>query len=152
MTAVFRKPIGRFRIPPHESHHTIEDSYYFPQDVYVDAIRPHFHQRGKSYRLEFVERDPKTEEITKRETILAVPVFDPNWQRTYELKTPLLVQAGQELLATGHFDNSRLNPNNPNPAAEVQWGQQTSDEMFSTRFKYRLAKDNGSVAAGGGDQ
>jgi hypothetical protein len=46
--------------------------------------------------------------------------------------------AGTELLATAYFDNSSLNPNNPDPSAEVTWGQQTSTgEMFSTRFKYR---------------
>jgi hypothetical protein len=50
------------------------------------------------------------------------------------------VPAGAELLATGHFDNSSLNPNNPDPSAEVVWGQQTTDEMFSTRFKYRIVK------------
>jgi hypothetical protein len=35
-----------------------------------------------------------------------------------------------------------MNPNNPDPSAEVTWGQQTSDEMFSTRFKYRLVDED----------
>jgi hypothetical protein len=52
-----------------------------------------------------------------------------------------LIPAGTELLATVNFDNSSLNPNNPDPAKEVLWGQQTTDEMFSTWFRYRLAKD-----------
>src|SRR5437016_9440927 len=91
LTRVFRKPIGRFRVPPFASHYKMEDSYYFEQDVLVDAIRPHFHLRGKSYRLEMIERDEATGEILKRTTILSVPVWDPNWQRTYELKTPLRI-------------------------------------------------------------
>jgi hypothetical protein len=140
-TRVFRKPVGGFRIPPHEGHFRIEDTSYFPHDVEIDAIRPHFHLRGKSFRLEMVERDPDSDEIVKRQTVLSVPRFDPAWQRTYELATPLKVAAGTELLATGYFDNSDLNPNNPDPSAEVVWGQQTTDEMFSTRFKYRVVRN-----------
>lgn len=137
-TRVYRKPVGGFRIPPHDPHFRIEDTFYFPRDVEIDAIRPHFHLRGKSFRLEIIERDPQTDEIHQRQTILSVPIYDPAWQRTYELARPLRLPAGTELLATGHFDNSDLNPNNPDPTAEVVWGQQTTDEMFSTRFKYRI--------------
>lgn len=138
LTKVFRKPIGRFHIPPRTSHHKMQDSYYFPHDVQIDAIRPHFHYRGKSFRVEQVERDPETEKITSRETILSVPVWNPDWQRTYELETPLFLPAGSELLATGVFDNSYLNPSNPDPNATVEYGQQSNDEMFSTRFKFRV--------------
>ena len=138
-TKVFRKPIGRFRIPPHTSHHAMQDSCYFEHDVLIDAIRPHFHYRGKSFRLERVSRDPETDEITQRETILSVPVWDPDWQRKYELETPIWLPAGSELLATGNFDNSYLNPNNPDPSVSVEYGQQSSDEMFSVRYKYRIA-------------
>jgi hypothetical protein len=139
LTKVFRKATGRFRVPPFESHYRVEDSYYFENDVVIDAIRPHYHLRGRSYRLEIVQRNPQTDEIEERQTVLSVPIFDQGWQRTYELETPLELPAGTELLATGIFDNSDLNPNNPDPSAEVVWGQQTTDEMFSTRFKYRLA-------------
>ncbi|MCE9546606.1 MAG: redoxin domain-containing protein [Planctomycetia bacterium] len=144
-TAVFRKPIGRFTIPPYDHHYRVEDTYYFEHDVYIDAVRPHSHLRGKSFRLEMVERDPKTDLITGRKTILTVPVYDANWQRTYEFETPLLLKAGTELVATGQFDNSWLNPNNPDPSATVSWGQQFWDEMFSTRFKYRLADPSGGA-------
>ena len=138
LTTVFRKPIGGFRVPPFEPHFRVEDTYYFEHDVEIDGIRPHFHYRGKSFRLELIDRNPDTDEIVQRHTILSVPVFDPFWQRTYELATPLRVPAGAELLATAHYDNSKLNPNNPDPSAEVTWGQQTkTDEMFSTRFKFR---------------
>jgi hypothetical protein len=139
LTKVFRKATGRFVVPPRAVHHRIEDTYYFEHDIIVEAIRPHMHLRGQTYRLERIERNPVTDEIEKRETILSVPIFDPGWQRTYELATPFLLPAGTELIATAIFDNTDLNPNNPDPNAEVVWGQQTYDEMFSTRFKYRLA-------------
>jgi hypothetical protein len=119
----------------------MEDTYYFEHDVELDTIRPHFHMRGKSYRLELIERNAETDRIEKRTTILTVPVYDFNWQRTYELATPLRVPAGSELLAVAYFDNSKFNPNNPDPSATVTWGEGTADEMFSTRFKYRVVRD-----------
>jgi thiol-disulfide isomerase/thioredoxin len=139
LTRVFRKATGRFVVPPRVSHHRVEDTYYFEHDVIIEAIRPHMHLRGQTFRLERIERNPDSDEIERRETILSVPIFDPGWQRTYELAQPFMLPAGTELLATAVFDNSSLNPNNPDPSAEVVWGQQTYDEMFSTRFKYRLA-------------
>ena len=147
-TKVFRRPIGRFQIPPHVSHHRKQDSYYFEHDVLLDAVRPHFHLRAKSFRLEVIVRDEDTEEIAKRETVLSVPVWDQDWQRTYEFEAPLFLPAGSELLATAHFDNSYLNPNNPDPSATVQYGQQTTDEMFSVRFKYRVAPKADVAEAG----
>lgn len=140
LTSVFRRPVGRFRIPPHHPHFRMEDTYYFEHDVELDTIRPHFHLRGKSYRLEIIERNKDTDEIQQRTTVLTVPLYDFNWQRTYELATPLRIRAGTELLATAVFDNSELNPNNPDPSATVYWGEGTADEMFSTRFKYRVVK------------
>lgn len=139
LTEVFRKPMGRFRIPPHHPHYTMTDVYYFPHDVWIDAIRPHFHLRAKSFRLEVVKRDAR-DAVVSRETVLTVPVWDQAWQRTYELETPFRLEAGTELVATAVFDNSWLNPNNPDPSRTVNWGQQTTDEMFSVRFKYRLVK------------
>ncbi|MEP0844124.1 MAG: hypothetical protein HRF43_15590 [Phycisphaerae bacterium] len=38
--------------------------------------------------------------------------------------------AGTWLLLSGGFDNSRLNPANPDPARAVRWGEQSWDEMF----------------------
>lgn len=142
LTKVYRKPVGRFRIPAESPHHTMTDTFYFEKDVYIDAVRPHFHYRGKSFKLEVVQRSPETDEVTGRETILSAPVFDPDWQRTYELETPLFMPAGTEMVATGYFDNSKFNPRNPNPKAIVQWGQQSYDEMFSVRFKYHAAESS----------
>ena len=138
---VFRKPLGRFQVPPREHHFKMQDSYYFEEDVVLDAIRAHFHLRGKSYRLEVVRRDEATGKITECETLLTIPVWDLDWQRTYELETPLALEAGTELRGTAIFDNSHWNPNNPDPDATVSWGQQTNDEMFNSRFVVRLKRD-----------
>jgi hypothetical protein len=138
LTSVFRRPVGRFQIPAHDPHFRMEDTYYFEHDVEIDTIRPHFHYRGKSYRLEIIERDEQTDEIKQRKTVLSIPIYDFAWQRTYELATPLRVPAGTELRGTAHFDNSEFNPRNPDPSSVVTWGEGTTDEMFSSRFKFRV--------------
>jgi hypothetical protein len=48
----------------------------------------------------------------------------------YVLKTPRLLAKGTVLRWTGYFDNSAGNPQNPDPAAEVRWGERMRDEMM----------------------
>ena len=48
----------------------------------------------------------------------------------YQLKTPRRLAAGTRLLWTGIFDNSANNPRNPDPKAEVTWGDQSWEEMM----------------------
>ena len=107
LTKVFRKPVGRFCIPAETPHHRMVDTFYFEHDVFIDAVRPDFHYRGKSFKVEIVQRSSDADEPIGRETLISVPVFDPDWQRTYELETPRSARsAGTELIATGYFDNS----------------------------------------------
>lgn len=41
---------------------------------------------------------------------------------------------GTRLECTEHFDNSPNNPENPDPAKTVIWGQQSYDEMMVCMF------------------
>jgi hypothetical protein len=56
--------------------------------------------------------------------------YDFLWQESYILPDPLLLPAGTRLECTGHFDNSKANPNNPDPTRSVRWGDQSFEEMF----------------------
>jgi hypothetical protein len=38
--------------------------------------------------------------------------------------------AGTWILCTGGYNNTAMNPHNPNPNVHVQWGDQSFDEMF----------------------
>jgi hypothetical protein len=44
--------------------------------------------------------------------------------------TPRLLPRGAQLRWTGYFDNSAANPRNPDPKAEVRWGEQSWQEMM----------------------
>ena len=63
-------------------------------------------------------------------TLLKVSNYDFNWQLNYRLAEPLLLPAGTRLMCAGYFDNSANNPRNPDPTAEVRFGEQSWEEMM----------------------
>ena len=118
------------RIPPNSARHAEVAYYEFDQDALLHDLVPHAHYRGVASRFELVKPDGS------RETILSVPNYDFNWQRTYEFIEPKLVEAGSRLLHTTWYDNSAANPGNPDPEREVPWGLQSWDEMLYGAFSF----------------
>ncbi len=117
-----------FVIPPGAENFQVESGYQFTQDTLVHAMSPHMHYRGRSFR--FTANYPDgTQEI-----LLDVPRYDFNWQNTYVLKKPKLMPEGTVMMCHGIFDNSKRNLVNPDPSAEVRWGDQTWDEMMLGSF------------------
>ena len=66
----------------------------------------------------------------RREAILSVPNYSFSWQLTYVPEKPILLPKGTVVEASGWFDNSANNPNNPDPSVEVRNGEQSWDEMM----------------------
>jgi hypothetical protein len=108
-----------FEIPAYADDCKVEARKKFVTDTLLIAMYPHMHIRGKAFRYEL------TRPNGKREILLDVPRYDFNWQNWFELKKPLLIPAGSEMLCTAHFDNSENNIFNPDPAKPVYWGDQT---------------------------
>lgn len=117
-------PNHYFNIPPGAENHEVTAAYVFDKDVELINFMPHMHLRGKDMRYEAVYPD------SKRETLLAVPAFNFNWQTIYLLKKPLPIPKGTRLIVTAHFDNSTRNKYNPDASATVRWGDPTEDEMM----------------------
>ncbi len=112
---------------------------------YLMGMRPHMHQRGKSFVFRAVYPTGETE------TLLNVPHYDFNWQPYYYLETPKLLPRGTRIEASAVFDNSLNNPFNPNPAATVFWGPQSWDEMMIGWFDVTIPARTGiSRDAGSG--
>jgi hypothetical protein len=113
-----------FKIPPGDANFRVDASYTMPEDVTLLGMHPHMHMRGKSaeYRITFPDG--------KAETLLNVPKYNWHWQLWYDLTEPLKLPKGTKLECTEHFDNSRNNPENPDPTKTVIWGQQSFDEMM----------------------
>ena len=118
-----------FEIPPNTADHSVFTSVNrWPQQSELLAIMPHMHLRGKSFRL---TADTKSQIANddQSSTILDVPRYDFNWQHTYELESPLLLDTVKRLNVMVSFDNSKNNPFNPDPNEYVLWGDQTWEEM-----------------------
>lgn len=112
-----------FVIPPQASAFTSDAAMTLARPARLLSVQPHMHVRGKSMTIRAVYPDGRTE------TVLAVPRYDFNWQTTYVLSKPLDLPKGTRLESTAGFDNSPNNKFNPDPAAAVKWGDQTTDEM-----------------------
>ncbi len=121
-------------IPPGERDYRLSVSGTMPHDALLLSMLPHMHLRGSAFEYEIVEPHGR---IT---TLLAVKPYDFFWQMSYQLKTPRLLRAGERLTWTGHFDNSPNNPRNPDPSAEVHWGEQSWQEMMIGFFDVAIDK------------
>jgi hypothetical protein len=71
-----------------------------------------------------------------RQALLSVPDYDFNWQRTYIFEEPLKLPANSKIHISNAWDNSDLNPHNPDPKAWVKWGDQSFEEMFFATLGY----------------
>jgi hypothetical protein len=112
------------RIPPGERNYRLTVSGTLPNDALLLGFLPHLHLRGAAaeYRL--------TGPNGQMEVLLRVPRYDFNWQLDYRLATPRPLKAGTRLQFEARWDNSANNPLNPDPSAEVEWGEQSHEEMM----------------------
>ena len=113
-----------FVIPANNSNFEVRGTKKLTHDVTLYSMMPHMHVRGKD--MTYIAHYPDGHS----ETLLSVPHYDFNWQTTYELKEPKLLPKGTEIEVIAHYDNSVNNKNNPDPAHEVRWGDQTWEEMM----------------------
>ena len=112
------------RIPPGARNYRASVAGTLPRDALLLSMFPHMHLRGKEFEYQVLGTRGRVD------TLLRVNNYDFNWQLTYILKTPLPLKAGTQLLFTGYFDNSAANPRNPDPTEEVEWGDQSREEML----------------------
>ncbi|HXY33692.1 MAG TPA: hypothetical protein VEI07_05655, partial [Planctomycetaceae bacterium] len=127
-TAAISQP--HFAIPPGDGNYQVKSSTKYDKETVILSFMPHMHLRGKDFEYRVQYPDGHTE------IVLSVPRYDFAWQMRYVLARPLRLPAGSTVLCTAHFDNSRNNPNNPDPTRRVTWGQQTWDEMMIGWMQY----------------
>ncbi len=120
---------GKFVIPPGASAHPVRSRWVLNRDVELVSLLPHMHLRGRDFQFDLRHPDGS------REVLLRVPKYDFDWQFYYYLKEPRLLAAGTAIECLAHFDNSPNNPDNPDPSAEVRWGDQSWEEMMIGFFE-----------------
>ncbi|MGK0373621.1 MAG: hypothetical protein ACJA2E_000088 [Arenicella sp.] len=111
-------------IPANAEQHEEKAYFLFDKDADIHALFPHSHYRGVSSTFEVQYPDGTVE------TILSVPNYDFNWQRTYQFTEPKRVPAGSKMVHRTIYNNSAKNRGNPAPDEVVYWGLQSEQEML----------------------
>ena len=91
----------------------------------LENFQPHMHLRGKAMTVEAILPDGSTQMISH------VGNFNFNWMTNYiyaDDAAPVLPK-GTMIHVTAWYDNTRANPNNPDPDQWVGYGDRTVDEM-----------------------
>ena len=125
-------------IPAQAKDHEMELVTLVPEDAELYSLMPHMHFRGK--RMKFTAQYPDGSE----ELLLSVPAYSFNWQLAHELEEPLSIPAGTKIVATGAFDNSSQNTFNPDANTEINWGEQSWEEMFMGFYTWKNVDQGGS--------
>ena len=115
---------GVLDIPPNSIAQT-EGYQLLRAPARLENFQPHMHLRGKAMLLEAILPDG-----TKR-TLSYVDHFNFNWMTNYiyaDDAAPVLPK-GTIIHVVAWHDNTSANPNNPDPAQWVGWGDRTVDEM-----------------------
>src|SRR5579871_3517959 len=114
----------QFKIPPGDGNYKVDSEFEIQTAVDLTALQPLMHLRGKDFEFRVVY--PTGE----KETLLKVPHYSFSWQLAYYPIKPVVLPKGTKIECTAHFDNSPNNPDNPDAAKEVTWGDQSWDEMM----------------------
>ncbi len=123
-----------FAIPPGDREFIASKSRKLDYPILLYSVNPHMHYRGKWMRYE-ADLPDGTHRV-----LLSVPNYNFNWQRDYHFKEPIALPKGTILTVKAAWDNSALNPHNPDPTKEVRWGDQSFEEMFYASYKFTVPK------------
>jgi len=127
-------------IPAQKKNHIETAEYKFNHNGEIVGLYPHMHLRGSAFRYELVKTNGS------KEVLLDIPAYDPNWQQYYQFRQPIIIKKGMKLLASGWYDNSESNLNNPDPNTNVRFGLRTRDEMMIGYFDWVDTNNNLNIA------
>jgi hypothetical protein len=115
---------GGLDIPPNSTASTV-GYHVLPHPARLENFQPHMHLRGKAMEMEAILPDGEDRILSY------VNNFNFNWMTNYiyaDDDAPVL-PAGTVIKITAWYDNTRANPNNPDPDQWVGFGDRTVDEM-----------------------
>lgn len=131
----------RFAIPPGAALYPVTQSAVLPVDAIGIGLFTHMHVRGRD--MTFWATYPG---VDRAEKLLTIPNYNFDWQQEYLWRYgSKRFPAGTRIECVAHYDNSRLNPYNPDPSAVVRDGPQTHEEMHFGFLFYTDANENLSL-------
>jgi uncharacterized protein (TIGR03437 family) len=133
-----------FTIPAGEKRYQITANSTSPANAgtHLVAVSPHMHLLGREIKLELTPPGGATQ------CLININDWDFQWQGTYNYQRPIAMPGGARIQMTGVYDNSTDNPLNPNmPPKPVQWGEETTDEMFLAYLSFTLDAETRVLSA-----
>ena len=115
---------GFLDIAPNTMSHT-EGFTVLKENTLITNFQPHFHLRGKAMEVRAILPDGSTEVVSY------VGKFNFNWMTNYiyaDDAAPAFPK-GTIIQVSAWHDNTKANPNNPDPDQWVGYGDRTVDEM-----------------------
>jgi hypothetical protein len=128
--------VNEIDIRPHADNVRSDGYMTLTKPARLLSFQPHMHSRGKAECLEAIYPTGKAE-------MLSCAKFFFNWHINYlygDNDAPLL-PAGTVLHSISWHDNTAANKSNPDPDAQVSWGERTVDEMGSSWLSYYYMSD-----------
>jgi hypothetical protein len=113
-----------FNIAPRDADARVTVSGTLPNDALLLGFFPHMHLRGKAFEYDRILEDGRPDPMFR------VSHYNFYWQLSYRLAQSIPLNKGTRLSWTAWYDNSANNPLNPDPGAEVHYGQQSWEEMM----------------------
>jgi len=118
----------RFTIAPGDRDAKVTVSGTLPNDALLLGFFPHMHLRGKAFEYDRIIEGGRDD--GRPEPMFRASNYNFYWQLSYRLAQPIPLKKGTRLSWTAWYDNSANNPLNPDPSAEVRYGQQSWEEMM----------------------
>jgi hypothetical protein len=118
------KKRGFLDIAPNTMSHT-EGFTVLKENTLITNFQPHFHLRGKAMEVKAILPDGSTQVVSY------VGNFNFNWMTNYiyaDDAAPAFPK-GTVIQVSAWYDNTKNNPNNPDPDQWVGYGDRTVDEM-----------------------
>jgi hypothetical protein len=129
--------VNEIDIRPHTDNVRSDGYLTLTKPARLLSFQPHMHSRGKAECLEAIYPNGKAE-------MLSCAKFFFNWHINYvydDSAAPLL-PSGTVLHSISWHDNTAGNKFNPDPDAQVTWGERTVDEMGSSWISYYYMSDD----------
>lgn len=136
MKRIFHRKSRTFqvKIPANTKKHIVYSKPWAPiLPLKILNWRGHLHMRGKAIKV------LKEDKLGKRTVIASIPNYFYGWQTGNELifKVPVRVEVGEKIISECEYDNSSMNPSNPDPNKAVEWGQRHDEnEMCLAVFNF----------------
>jgi hypothetical protein len=116
-------------IRPHEANVRSDGFLVLAKPARILSIQPHMHNRGKALCMEVIYPSNGSNG-NKRETETCMN-FEFNWMRNYvySADSAPLLPAGAVIHTIMWHDNTPETKSNPDPDAQITWGNRSVDEM-----------------------